>query len=45
VVILDRGQSIGIVVDRVVSVVSVDPERIEDAARWKPACGLTCCAG
>lgn len=32
VVILDRGQSIGIVVDRVVSVVSVDPERIEDAA-------------
>lgn len=32
VVILDRAQPIGIVVDRVVSVVSVDPERIEDAA-------------
>lgn len=32
VVILDRGLPIGIVVDRVVSVVSVDPERIEDAA-------------
>lgn len=32
VVILDRGQPIGIVVDRVVSVISVEPERIEDAA-------------
>jgi purine-binding chemotaxis protein CheW len=32
VVVLDRGQPIGIVVDRVVSVVSVDASRIEDAA-------------
>ncbi|MFM7348643.1 MAG: chemotaxis protein CheW [Erythrobacter sp.] len=32
VVVLDRGQPIGIVVDRVVSVVSVDVARIEDAA-------------
>lgn len=31
VVILDRGQPIGIVVDRVVSVVSIDADRIEDA--------------
>lgn len=32
VVVLDRGQPIGIVVDRVVSVISVDADRIEDAA-------------
>lgn len=32
VVVLDRGQPIGIVVDRVVSVVSVEAGRIEDAA-------------
>ena len=32
VVVLDHGQPIGIVVDRVVSVVSVDAARIEDAA-------------
>ncbi|MEO0031694.1 MAG: hypothetical protein RIS94_1452 [Pseudomonadota bacterium] len=32
VVILDRGQPIGIVVDRVVSVVSVEADRIEDAS-------------
>jgi len=31
VVVLDQGHPIGIVVDRVVSVVTIDPERIEEA--------------
>jgi purine-binding chemotaxis protein CheW len=33
VVILDHGQPIGIVVDRVISVVTIDADRIEDASR------------